>query len=153
MKGALITLIFVLTFAVNSKAIDKVALDNYINGIDGVILSSPNLMLSFRIVRLHLRGMDKRECTAMVGLYQTHFKGIVDYLNTIVPPADAQSTHHLLIASWDKQVEATKHMLKYCDTQDTAYIMKATEAMEESNQIVDKAAVEMEKLMLMEPTK
>lgn len=153
MKKALIALIFILTFAVNSKAIDKIVLDKYINSVDGIILSSPNLMLSFGVIRLHLQGMDKHECTGVVGLYRNHFKGIVDYLNTIKAPTEAQRTHHYLVASWDKQVEATEHLLKYCDTQDITYILKATQAMEESSQLVDKAAMEMEKLMLIEPTK
>ena len=150
MKRVVLTLVFILTFAGNSKAIDKTSLDKYFNSVDGVILSSPNLILSFRVIRVHLQGMDRNECTGVVSLYRNHFKGIVDYLNTITPPTYAQSTHHFLVGSWSKQLEATEHMLKYCDTHDTTQITKAIQAIEESDRLIDKAAMEMEKLMLIE---
>jgi hypothetical protein len=88
--------------------------------------------------------MDSYECAGLTGLYQTHFKGIVDYLNRIKVPAEFEAMHRSLVNSWSKFLEATGYLLKYCDIPKMDYIQKTRRAINGANQSLDNAVIEMQ---------
>src|SRR5579875_148943 len=149
MKKVLMVLIPILTLAGSAKGINEPTSEvqsysTYWSSIDGIILTSPGLIDSFHQFVIHFNDMDSYECAGLTGLYQTHFKGIVDYLNRVKVPAEFEAMHRSLVNSWSKFLEATGYLLKYCDTPKMDYIQKTRRAINEANQSLDNAVIEMQ---------
>ena len=151
MKKILITSVLILTLSLTASAKDisksvseAQSYSTYWSSVDGILLTAPGLIDSFHQFAIHFNDMDSYECAGLTNLYQTHFKGIVDYLNRIKAPAEFEAVHRSLINSWSKFLEATGYLLKYCDTPKMDYIQRTMQSINEANQSLDNAIIEMQ---------